>query len=44
VIDATSVQPESREPLIEIAREYHAFAVAIVFDLPERLCQDRNRS
>jgi protein phosphatase len=44
VIDATNVQPESRKPLIEIAREYHAFAVAIVFDLPERLCQDRNRS
>jgi protein phosphatase len=43
VIDATSVQPESRKPLIEIALD-HAFAVAIVFDLPERLCQDRNRS
>jgi protein phosphatase len=42
VIDATNVQPEARKPLIEIAREYHVLPVAIVFDLPERLCQDRN--
>ena len=44
VIDATNVQPEARKTLIELAREYHVFAVAIVFDLPERLCQDRNAS
>jgi protein phosphatase len=44
VIDATNVQPEARKTLIELAREYHVFAVAIVFDLPERLCQDRNTS
>ncbi len=44
VIDATNVQPEARKTLIELAREYHVFAVAIVFDLPERLCQDRNVS
>ena len=44
VIDATNVQPEARRTLIELAREYHVFAVAIVFDLPEGLCQDRNAS
>jgi protein phosphatase len=44
VIDATNVQPEARKTLIELAREYHVFAVAIVFDLPERLCHDRNAS
>jgi protein phosphatase len=44
VIDATNVQPEARKTLIELAREYHVFAVAIVFDLPERLCHDRNTS
>jgi protein phosphatase len=44
VIDATNVQLEARKTLIELAREYHVFAVAIVFDLPERLCQDRNAS
>jgi protein phosphatase len=44
VVDATNVQPEARKTLIELAREYHVFAVAILFDLPERLCQDRNAS
>ncbi len=44
VIDATNMQPEARRPLIRLAREYHVLAVAIVFDLPERLCQERNRA
>jgi len=43
VIDATNVQPEARKPLVELARQYHALPVAIVFDLPDRLCQDRNK-
>jgi protein phosphatase len=43
VIDATNVQPESRKPLVELARQYHCLPVAIVLDMPERLCQDRNR-
>ncbi len=42
VVDATNVQPEARKPLVELAREYHVLPVAIVFNLPERLCQDRN--
>jgi protein phosphatase len=42
VVDATNVQPESRKSIIELAREYHVLPVAFVFDLPERLCQDRN--
>jgi protein phosphatase len=44
VIDATNVQPEARKPLAELARKYHCLPVAIVLNLPERLCQDRNRS
>jgi protein phosphatase len=44
VIDATNVQPESRKPLVELAREYHVLPVAIVFDLPEKLCHERNAS
>jgi protein phosphatase len=44
VIDATNVQPEARKPLIELAREYHAVTVAIVFNLPEGVCQGRNRT
>jgi protein phosphatase len=43
VIDATNVQPESRKPLVEIAREYHLFPVAIVFNFDEKICQERNR-
>ena len=42
VIDATNVQPEARRPLVALAREYHVLPVAIVLDLPERLCQERN--
>jgi protein phosphatase len=44
VIDATNVQPEARKPLVDLAREYHVLPVAIVLNLPERLCHDRNQS
>jgi protein phosphatase len=44
VIDATNVQPEARRPLIALAREYHMLPVAVVFDLPERICQERNQA
>src|SRR5215510_3420045 len=30
VIDATNVQPTSRKPLVELARQYHLLPVAIV--------------
>jgi protein phosphatase len=43
VIDATSVQPEARRPFVALAREFHLLPVAVVFDLPERVCQERNR-
>src|SRR5690606_20766710 len=43
-IDATNVQPESRKPLIQLAREYHALPVAIVLDIPERIAYERNRT
>ena len=43
VVDATNVQPEARKPLVELARQYHCLPVAIVLDMPERICQDRNR-
>lgn len=42
VIDATNVQAEARKPLITLARQYHCLPVAIVFNLPEKLCQERN--
>lgn len=44
VVDATNVQPEARKPLVQLAREHHCLPVAIVFNLPERVCHDRNRS
>ena len=43
VVDATNVQPESRKPLVQLAREFHCLPVAFVFNLPERVCEDRNR-
>ncbi len=44
IIDATNVQREARRPLIELAKQHDLFPVAIVLDMPEALCQERNRS
>src|SRR3984893_11102162 len=43
VVDATNVQSEARKPIIALARQFHCLPVAIVFDLPEKLCHERNR-
>jgi polynucleotide kinase-phosphatase len=43
VIDATSVQPEARRDLVMLAREHDVLPVAIVLDLPEKLCAERNK-
>ncbi|HET6385801.1 MAG TPA: AAA family ATPase, partial [Armatimonadota bacterium] len=43
VIDATNVQPEARKGVIALAREWDCLAIAIVFNLPERTCLERNR-
>lgn len=43
VVDATSVKREDRAPLVKLAREHHFLPVAIVFNLPERISQERNR-
>lgn len=42
VIDATNVQGDARKPLLALAREYHYLTVAIVFNMPTKLCQERN--
>jgi protein phosphatase len=44
VIDATNVQREARAALVKIAREHDLFAVALVVDTPEDVCQARNAS
>ncbi len=43
VIDATSVQPQARKPLVELAREHDCLPVAIVLNMPESLCLARNQ-
>jgi polynucleotide kinase-phosphatase len=42
VVDATNVQVEARAPWLALAREHDVLPVAIVLDLPERLCHQRN--
>ncbi|MGQ0576482.1 MAG: polynucleotide kinase-phosphatase [Pseudonocardia sp.] len=42
VVDATNVEQHARGKLVALAREHDVLPVAIVLDLPERLCLDRN--
>ena len=44
VIDATSVQPHARQPLLALAREHHVPAIAIVLHLTEELCVTRSQA
>jgi protein phosphatase len=44
VVDATSVRPEDRRPLVSLAKQYHCLPVAIVFNLPPAVCLERNAS
>ena len=43
VVDATNVQTEARRELVMLAREHDVLPVAIVLDLPEKLCAERNQ-
>jgi len=42
VIDATNVQKEARASVLHLAREQNCLAAAIVLDIPEKVCRDRN--
>ncbi len=42
VVDATSVQRESRRQLVELARAHDVLPVAVVLDVPEGVCAQRN--
>lgn len=42
VVDATNVQPDSRRPLVALAKKHHVLAVAIVLDVPGEVCAERN--
>jgi protein phosphatase len=42
VIDATSVRPDDRKPIVQLAKDHHVFAYAIVLDVPPEVCRERN--
>ena len=42
VIDATNVQPDARKKIVELARAHDVLPVAIVLDVPERICAEHN--
>ncbi len=44
VVDATNVHPDSRKPLVELAREHYVQPVAIVFDLPMNVLDERSKA
>jgi protein phosphatase len=44
VVDATNVQSQARASLVALARAHDVLPVAIVLDVPERVCLERNAS
>lgn len=44
VVDATNVQESARKPLINLARDNNCFPVAIVLNIPENVCLERNKN
>ncbi|MEU3888486.1 polynucleotide kinase-phosphatase [Streptomyces sp. NPDC029041] len=42
VVDATSVQSDARRQLIDLAKQYDVLPIAIVLDVPEEVCAERN--
>ncbi|MES4887349.1 polynucleotide kinase-phosphatase [Streptomyces sp. NPDC096012] len=42
VVDATNVQQDGRRQLIELAKQYDVLPIAIVLDVPEEVCAERN--
>ncbi|MFC7930435.1 polynucleotide kinase-phosphatase [Streptomyces cinereoruber] len=42
VVDATNVQQEARRRLVQLARTHDVLPIAIVLDLPEQVCRERN--
>jgi protein phosphatase len=44
VVDATSVQPETRRGLVQLARQHDCLAVAIVLNVPPKVAGERNES
>lgn len=42
VVDATSVQQDARRRLIDLAKSHDVLPIAIVLDVPEEVCAERN--
>ncbi|MFF4757664.1 polynucleotide kinase-phosphatase [Streptomyces sp. NPDC001292] len=42
VVDATSVQQDARRRLIDLAKSHDVLPIAIVLDVPEEVCVERN--
>ncbi|GHD89025.1 polynucleotide kinase-phosphatase [Streptomyces naganishii] len=42
VVDATSVQQDARRQLIDLARKHDVLPIAVVLDVPEEVCAERN--
>ncbi|MFE9171217.1 polynucleotide kinase-phosphatase [Streptomyces kebangsaanensis] len=42
VVDATSVQQDARRQLIDLAKKHDVLPIAIVLDVPEEVCAERN--
>ncbi|MFD9522478.1 polynucleotide kinase-phosphatase [Streptomyces sp. NPDC059979] len=42
VVDATSVQADARRQLVQLARAHDVLPIAIVLDMPEQVCAERN--
>ncbi|BAV05308.1 polynucleotide kinase-phosphatase [Filimonas lacunae] len=43
VVDATNVRPEDRKRLVQLAREYYVMPVALVLNMRDRVCLERNK-
>jgi len=44
VIDATNVQKEARSSVLKLAKQQDCHAVAIVLNIPENICKERNEA
>ena len=42
VVDATNVQQEDRQSLLAVAKKHNCLPIAIVFNIDENICQERN--
>ncbi|MFE6466156.1 AAA family ATPase, partial [Bacillus subtilis] len=42
VVDATNVQQDARRQLIDLARKHDVLPIAVVLDVPEQVCAERN--